>query len=146
MSYLNVFNLSLCLVAQSLSPVPLIVIPGTFARCAPVHGISQARILEWVTISSSRISSLPRDWTQVSHIASGFFTIWATGEAQAFFRCNLMHFRFKIINMTFHCVAVQELTLTISPQMILPFNNQDNHQCQQNEIRALHRLWSIPFL
>ena len=61
MSYLNVFNLSLCLVAQSLRPVPLIVIPWTFARCAPVHGISQARILEWVTISSSRISSLPRD-------------------------------------------------------------------------------------
>ena len=31
-------------------------------------GISQARILEWVAISSSRGSSQPRDWTQVSHI------------------------------------------------------------------------------
>ena len=31
-----------------------------------VHGISQARILEWVAISSSRGSSWPRDWTRVS--------------------------------------------------------------------------------
>ena len=31
-----------------------------------VHGIFQARILEWVAISSSRGSSWPRDWTHVS--------------------------------------------------------------------------------
>ena len=43
-----------------------------------VHGILQARILEWVTIPFSRGSSWPRDWTQVSHIAGRFFTIWAT--------------------------------------------------------------------
>ena len=30
---------------------------------------------------SSRGSSQPRDWTQVSHIAGGFFTVWATREA-----------------------------------------------------------------
>ena len=51
--------------------------------CSPPHssvrGILQARILEWVAISSSRGSSWPRDWTWVSHIA--FFTVWATGEA-----------------------------------------------------------------
>ena len=40
----------------------------------PVHGILQARILEWVAISSSRGSSQPRDQTQVSCIAGGFFT------------------------------------------------------------------------
>ena len=34
-----------------------------------VHGISQANILEWVAISSSRGSSPPRDQTQVSHSA-----------------------------------------------------------------------------
>ena len=45
-----------------------------------VPGISQARILEWVAISSSRGSSQPRGWTQVSHVAGGFFTSWATGE------------------------------------------------------------------
>ena len=38
-----------------------------------VHGILQARILEWVAFPFSRGSSQPRDQTQVSHIAGGFF-------------------------------------------------------------------------
>ena len=46
-----------------------------------VHGILQARILEWVAMPSSRVSFQPGDATQVSHIAGGFFTIWATREA-----------------------------------------------------------------
>ena len=54
--------------------------------CSPpgssVLRIFQARILEWVAICFSRGSSRPRDWTQVSYIAGGFFTIWATREAQ----------------------------------------------------------------
>ena len=37
-----------------------------------VHGILQARILEWVAFPFSRGSSQPRDQTQVSHIAGGF--------------------------------------------------------------------------
>ena len=44
-------------------------------------GILQARILEWVAMPSSRGSSQPRDQTQVSHIAGGFFTSWTTREA-----------------------------------------------------------------
>ena len=46
-----------------------------------VHGIFQARVLEWVAISFSRGSSPPRDQTQVSRIARRRFTIWATREA-----------------------------------------------------------------
>ena len=46
-----------------------------------VHGILQVRILEWVAFPFSRGSSQPRDRTQVSHIAGGFFTCWATREA-----------------------------------------------------------------
>ena len=46
-----------------------------------VHGILQARILEWVTFPFSKGSSQPRDRTQASHTASGFFTSWATREA-----------------------------------------------------------------
>ena len=49
-----------------------------------VHGILQARILEWVAIPFSRGSSQPRDWTQVSCIAGGFSTSWATREAHIF--------------------------------------------------------------
>ena len=47
-----------------------------------VHGILQARILEWVGIPFSRGSSQPRGGTQVSYIAGRFFTIWATRKAQ----------------------------------------------------------------
>ena len=47
-----------------------------------IHGILQARILEWVAFPFSRGSSWPRDRTQVFHIAGGFFTGWATREAQ----------------------------------------------------------------
>ena len=50
--------------------------------CSSVQGIFQARVLEWVAISSSRGSSWPRDWTQVSHTAGRRFTIWATREVQ----------------------------------------------------------------
>ena len=44
---------------------------------ATVHGILQTRILEWVAFPFSRASSQPRDQTQVSHIAGGFFINWA---------------------------------------------------------------------
>ena len=43
-----------------------------------VHGILQARILQWVIVLFSRGSSWPKNRTQVSRIAGGFFTIWAT--------------------------------------------------------------------
>ena len=46
-----------------------------------LHGILQARILEWVAFPFSRGSSQPRDQTQVSCTAGGFFTSWATREA-----------------------------------------------------------------
>ena len=43
-----------------------------------VYGIFQARILEWVTCPFSRGSSQLRDRTQVSCVAGGLFTSWAT--------------------------------------------------------------------
>ena len=49
-----------------------------------VHGILHARVLEWVAIPFSRECFQPRDQTQVSHIAGGFFTSWATREAQEY--------------------------------------------------------------
>ena len=64
-----IFNLCVC---QLLSRVQLFVGP-----CSPpgssVHGILQARKLEWVAMPFSRGSSGPRDLTQVSHIAGRFF-------------------------------------------------------------------------
>ena len=52
--------------------------------CGPpgssVHGILQASIVKWGAVPFSRRSSQPRDWTQVSCIAGGFSTMWATRE------------------------------------------------------------------
>ena len=55
---------------------PTLATPWTYT----VHGILQARILEWVAFPFSRASSQPRDQIQVSCIAGGFFTNWAVRE------------------------------------------------------------------
>ena len=53
--------------------------------CSPpsesVHGISQARMLEWVAIFSSRVSSQTRDQTHVFCIGRQIFYHWTTREA-----------------------------------------------------------------
>ena len=58
---------------------------GDPVDCSPpgssVHGVLQARILEWVTIPFSKGSFWPRDWIWVPCIAGAFFTIWAAKEA-----------------------------------------------------------------
>ena len=51
-----------------------------------VHGIFQARLLEWVAILFWRGSSRPRNQTRVSCIAGRFFTAWATREANGWVR------------------------------------------------------------
>ena len=48
-----------------------------------VHGILQARVLEWVAIAFSRGSSRPKDRTWVSHIPGRHFNLWVTREAQS---------------------------------------------------------------
>ena len=57
-----------------------------FLASSSVHGILQARILEWVAIPFFKRSSQPRDQMWVSCIAGGFFTIWALREACRFLR------------------------------------------------------------
>ena len=73
--------------------LPIVTVPCVYAKslqlcptfCEPmdhslpgssVHGILQARILEWVAMPSSRDSSRPRDWTQVSFL----LLHWQTGS------------------------------------------------------------------
>ena len=65
---------------KSLSLVRLFVTPWT-----TVHGILQARILELVAFPFPRGSAQSRDWTQVSCVEGGFFTSWATREAQEYY-------------------------------------------------------------
>ena len=70
----------MCLVTQSCLTLcnPMDCIPPV----SSVHGILQAKILEWVAMLSSRGSSQPRDQTQVFCIAGRFFTVWTTREAR----------------------------------------------------------------
>ena len=71
--------------AEFLSHAQLFTTPWTVAHQVPLSmRILQARILEWVAMSSSRRSSQHRDWTQVSCIADGFFTVWATRETHKY--------------------------------------------------------------
>ena len=68
-----------------------------------VHGIFQARILEWVVIAFSRGSSWPRDWIEVSCIAGRFFTMWAAlkylFELYICFMCfSVFTFHFLVIS------------------------------------------------
>jgi len=70
---------------QSYQVCEVKVTQSCLTLCDPmdstVCGILQARILEWVAIPFFRGSSQPRDRTQVSHIAGGFFTNWVIREA-----------------------------------------------------------------
>ena len=71
---------------QSLSRVHLCNPMDCSPPDSSVQGILLARVLEWVAISFSRGYSQPRDWTHISCIAGGFFTVWATREAPSIFR------------------------------------------------------------
>ena len=73
-----------------LSHVRLFATPWTIYI---VHGILQARILEWVAFPFSRGSSQHRDWTQVSYIAGGFFTSWAMREVLKAEKLSLINSR-----------------------------------------------------
>ena len=55
-----------------------------------VHGILQARILEWVAFPFSSGSSQPRNWTRVSCFAGRFFTSWATRESREVDKSKLL--------------------------------------------------------
>ena len=74
--------------------------------CSPpdpsVHGIFQARILEWVAISFSRESSQPRDRTQVSHIAGRRFNLWAIREA--YIRMYMHIYVFEKHTLKYECI------------------------------------------
>ena len=63
----------------------LFATPWTVVSQAPLSmEILQAEILEWVAVPFSKGSLKPRDRTQISCIAGGFFTVWANREAQLF--------------------------------------------------------------
>ena len=91
----STFAILFCLIYRWLATIHYVCVCGLVAQSCPtlcdpldcslpgssVHGILQARILEWVTISFSRASSLSRDQTWVFYMTGRFSTFWATREA-----------------------------------------------------------------
>ena len=76
--------------------------PWTVAHQAPVLGILQARILEWVAVSFSRGSSQCRDQTWFSSIGRRILYHWATREAwQSVTECKFL--------CLIHCEAKAEM-------------------------------------
>ena len=74
-----------CAVLSRFSSVWLFDLMDCRPPGSSVHGILQARILEWVVMSSSRGSSQSRDWTWVSYVswlAGWLYTTSATWEVQ----------------------------------------------------------------
>ena len=118
--YIFSFYSSSSLVAKScLTLVTL----WTGLPVSSVHGILQARTLEWIAISFSRESSQPRNWTRVSCTAGRFFTNWATSNTyscyfiifsiiMAFYSCELVrdnwfsHLPIGRLVDCFHCLEV----------------------------------------
>ena len=89
--YLKTYPSFACPRAKSLQPYLTLCNP---MDCSPpgssLHGILQARILEWVAMPSSRGSSRPRDQASVSYIShttSGFYC-WAMEKAHPSFKSH----------------------------------------------------------
>ena len=123
-------NMILVILVLISSFVPMVAVYGLATKscptlcdpmdCSPpacsVHGIFQARILEWIAISFSRGSSQPRNRTQVSCIAGRFFTNWAMREISSsylslIFSLSLVYL-FMIISILF-CSKVFWLFLAL---------------------------------
>ena len=90
-----------------------------------VHGILQARILEWVAIVFSRGSSWPRNWTRVSCVGGEFFASWATRDAPKYLPTNyLLYLPRETIFWTLEKVGDHHLKQVFSVDPINTGKNQ----------------------
>ena len=87
-----------------MKPCPTLCDPTDYT----VHGILQARTLEWVAFPFSRGSSPPRDQIQVSCIAGGFFTSWATREAPVISDAEGFFFFFFMCFMSIYMPSLEK--------------------------------------
>ena len=106
-----------------------------------VHEISQARMLEWVAVSSSGGSSRPRDRTWVSCIAGRFFfTIWATRTPRIGVGCQRNQpYKVRTLSPTPWHSSGEERGM--GGESIIK-GQQFNHSCLYNETWIkIHKLW-----
>ena len=110
----------LCLVAQTC--------PNRWdpTDCSPpgssAHGDSTGKSTGVGCISSSRGSSQPRDQTQVSRIAGGFFTVWAMGKALAVCKESSFHVFSQEVYLCALVVAVFLQLCSYSPEENAPIS------------------------
>ena len=105
----------LCMHAKSLQSCPTLCDPMDCSLPgSSVHGILQARILEWAAISFSRGSSQPRDWTCISYVScigrqvlyhDRCLGLWVTGEQKGFYSLLLTHYLAQ--NLTFDSCSIK---------------------------------------
>ena len=105
-----------------------------------VHGISQARALEWIAISFSRGSSQPRDWTWVSGIVRQILYHWPTREAPS------LCIQFSLVQ-SLSCVWLFVTPWTHSMPGLpvhhqLPQSTQTHVHCVGDAIQSSHLLSS----
>ena len=98
------------------------------------HGNYPARVLEWVAMPFSRESSQTRDRTQLSCIAGGFFTIWATREA--LFINPLSHSNPRGIQILVHC-RCSNLRFRQMNDMARNWSSGDSHSGLSGNIAML---------
>ena len=84
---MNVIHIHMCVHAKLLQSCPTVCDPMDYSLpgSLSVHGIFQARILEWLPIAYSRGFSQPRDQTLSPALADGFFTVRTTREAHIYY-------------------------------------------------------------
>ena len=112
-------------------------LPGSSA-----HGISQARILEWSAISSSRGSSQLRDWTCVSCIGRQILYHWVTREAlKLIWNFSCIHF----MSFVFICVFLLSFNKYCSKESMYKIL-QDKEFCYMPKERKDQCFWisSLP--
>ena len=85
--------------------------------CSPsgssLHGILQARILEWVACPFLRGSSSPRHWICVSSIAGRYFTIWDLGRSKYFITSKIREVSDKTLSRNFSLCTCQYTSVKV---------------------------------
>ena len=96
-----------------------------------IHGIFQARVLEWVAISFSRGSSRPRDQARISRIVDRRFTVWATRELCVFCFSFLFFFFFSSSKLKlFPAAFLISLSISLQEILLIVDNTSSSHNAQ----------------
>ena len=125
--------------AQIFATPWTVALPGSFS----VHGLFQARILEWVAISFYRGSSCPRDQTGVSCascIASRFFTAEPLGKPQE--RISSVRFSRSVVSDSLGPHESQHAR----PPCPSPIPGVYSNSCPSRVMQSSHLILCLPLL